>query len=372
MTTLLDRLESPLPKRILTLDGGGVRGLVSLEFLKPIESILRSRYNKPDFRLCDYFDLISGTSTGAIIAACLAIGMSIDEIKQCYCQLAGRVFGKRRWKQWMARYDERPLMEELEKVFGERTLGDSWLRTGLCMILKRADTNSTWPLFNHPHGKYFSQNRDIRLRDAVRASTAAPTLFVPQMLNVGGDEKAAFIDGAVSMANNPAWQTFLVATLQGFPFRWPTGEDRLFITSIGTGRCSWRDQPQRISRYWINDWAQHVPSMLIDEANMQVQMILQSISKSPTAIEIDSEVGDLRDDSLSIEPLLHYVRYDLGLDATSLNDLGINLPLRKISQLHSLARADNIPLLMECGARAAVSRVKSDHFRAAFDLTELS
>ncbi len=85
MSALLDRINRPGPKKILSLDGGGIRGALTLGYLKKIEDILKDRNpDKPDFRLCDYFDLIGGTSTGAIIAASLAIGKTVDEIKTLY------------------------------------------------------------------------------------------------------------------------------------------------------------------------------------------------------------------------------------------------------------------------------------------------
>ena len=62
------------PKRILALDGGGLRGILTLGLLQKIEDTLRERHASQDFRLCHYFDLIAGTSTGAIIAATLALG----------------------------------------------------------------------------------------------------------------------------------------------------------------------------------------------------------------------------------------------------------------------------------------------------------
>ena len=65
--SLLQRLRAPGPKRILALDGGGIRGALTLGYLKRIEAILRTRHNRPDLRLCDYFDLVGGTSTGAIM-----------------------------------------------------------------------------------------------------------------------------------------------------------------------------------------------------------------------------------------------------------------------------------------------------------------
>ena len=73
--TLLERLTAAGPKRILALDGGGIRGALTLGCLERIEAILRQRHRRPDLRLCEYFDLIGGTSTGAIIAAALAIGL---------------------------------------------------------------------------------------------------------------------------------------------------------------------------------------------------------------------------------------------------------------------------------------------------------
>src|SRR5687767_7008853 len=76
MSSLLQRLQTDGPKRILALDGGGIRGALTLGYLQGIEDTLRKQHdNDPAFRLSDYFDLIGGTSTGSIIASCLAIGM---------------------------------------------------------------------------------------------------------------------------------------------------------------------------------------------------------------------------------------------------------------------------------------------------------
>ena len=84
-------LFGPGPKRILSLDGGGVRGVISVAFLERIEAILSEQAGEPA-RLSDCFDLIGGTSTGAIIACALALGKSTDELKDIYHRLAPRVF----------------------------------------------------------------------------------------------------------------------------------------------------------------------------------------------------------------------------------------------------------------------------------------
>src|SRR5690349_8209166 len=96
---LYDKLwqQEGKPKRILALDGGGIRGALTLGYLEKLESLLRKRFNKPDLKLCDYFDLIGGTSTGAIISACLATGMDVKTVIGLYQEFGKEIFGKRRF-----------------------------------------------------------------------------------------------------------------------------------------------------------------------------------------------------------------------------------------------------------------------------------
>src|SRR5687768_17623025 len=92
-TTLAQHLDrGRAPKRILALDGGGIRGVLTLEYLAVIEKMLRDRTGQDELRLCDYFDLIGGTSTGSIIAAALACGMSVADLKELYRKIGTTVF----------------------------------------------------------------------------------------------------------------------------------------------------------------------------------------------------------------------------------------------------------------------------------------
>jgi patatin-like phospholipase/acyl hydrolase len=96
------------PKRILALDGGGLRGVLTLGMLREIETLLRVQHgDDPDFRLCHYFDLIAGTSTGAIIAAALSLGMTVDEVHGHYMNLGKLVFKRSllRWGALRAKFD---------------------------------------------------------------------------------------------------------------------------------------------------------------------------------------------------------------------------------------------------------------------------
>ena len=377
---LLERLTRPGPKRILALDGGGVRGLISLGFLARIEHGLRERHQRPDLKLCDYFDLIGGTSTGAIIASALAIGLDVADITHRFLHLARHVFGKTRWKRWETWYETQPLEEELRQVFGERRLDDPSIRAGLCIVTKRADTGNTWPLLNHPHGKFFQGNRSILMRQALRASTAAPTYFVPETLDVGAGEIGAFIDGGVSLANNPALHLFLVATLQGFPFRWPVGADHLLLVSVGTGDWKWSSQApvalqQRAAAGEIGrglltlwHWAKQIPFMLQDDGNKQAQLILQYLSRSATPSFIDGEVGDLSLDLLTPEPTLTYLRYNVRLESDALSRLGCPDLIPRLASLREMSAASNVEPLTLVGERAALDQVRDNHFPRAFDL----
>lgn len=386
--TLLERLSAQGPKRILALDGGGIRGALTLGYLMEMEKILRERHgNREDFRLCDYFDLIGGTSTGSIIAACLAIGMSVQEIRDKYFELGGRIFNRKyKWYKIFeiddlikASYDHRPLEEELQKVFGDITLGDQTrIRTGLCIVAKRADTNSVWPLINHPKGKFFSsemgRNSEIPLWMAVRASAAAPTYFLPQVIDVGGDmPEAAFVDGGVSMANNPALQLLMVATLSGFPFHWEWGDDRILVVSVGTGMSRWSKLPKQITKNHLLNWAASLPDMLMQDASWHNQLILQWLSHSRTPLKIDSEIGVLAEDMIArrkTDPAyISYLRYNTWLTKPDLDVLmGKNYDPKKIDDLVEMSNAESRFELYDIGAKAASQEIKPEHFPAAFNL----
>ncbi|MGK7873784.1 MAG: patatin-like phospholipase family protein [Xenococcaceae cyanobacterium] len=365
---LLDRLTAIGPKRILALDGGGIRGAMTSGFLERLEQILRDRYQKPDLRLCDYFDLIGGTSTGAIAAAALAIGLEVSQIQQFYLELGDKIFGHKKWKLWECSFDAKPLQENLKQVLGDRPLSDPSIKTGLCIVVKRADTGSTWPLHNHPKGKYYRYNKDILLREAVRASTAAPTLFVPEKLEYARGQYGAFVDGAVSMASNPALTLFLIATLKGFRFNWCTGADRLLLVSVGTGLWERNDDVDTVVKGKVWDWAQQVPLMLMEDANWQNQLLLQYLSRSQTPWEIDRDMGDLSEDLLTPEPALTYLRYDVRFTPDNIKKMGLPELAPNAEAMEDMTNPAFRYDMLKIGRRAAELQIKPEHLPEAFDL----
>ncbi len=176
------------PKRVLALDGGGVKGVLSLGMAKALESELRRRSGDPRLVLSDYYDLIGGTSTGAIVATGLALGLPVDAMIELYMSLGPKVFGRRvgDGSLFRSKYDPRDLRVALEPTLGDRTLDSLDLRTGLAIHMKRIDTGSAWVLTNNPKNPFFNAdddekgtlpNRRYRLIDLVMASAAAPTFF---------------------------------------------------------------------------------------------------------------------------------------------------------------------------------------------------
>ncbi|HJS53005.1 MAG TPA: patatin-like phospholipase family protein [Chitinophagaceae bacterium] len=389
MKTLQQHIGPIGPKRILALDGGGIRGALTLGYLQKIEDVLRKQHgDEPEFRLCDYFDLIGGTSTGSIIASCLAIGMKVEEITKMYMELGGKIFAKK-YKWWnifetgdflKGNYDAAPLERELQNVFGQITLESDKIKTGLCIVAKRADTNSVWPLINHPKGKYYNsvdgKNKDILLWKAVRASAAAPTYFIPQLIEVGGGlSTAAFVDGGVSMANNPSLQLLMVATLKGFPFHWKMGADNILLVSVGTGMSKWEKIPKNVSKQHLLNWAQQIPDMLMQDASWHNQAILQWLSNCDTRWSIDGEIGDLTDDLITNDPdkkgLLTYLRYNLWLDVATLKQLMNNdYTGKQVDDLVEMCNADSRQELYKIGDAGAKNGALVNGIVAATEVKE--
>ena len=218
------RQDLTRPKRMLALDGGGMRGMLSLQVLASIEAGLRERLRDPRLVLADYFDHIAGTSTGAIIAAGLALGHPVQQVEERYSSLGTIVFRKRFLPlRFRSLYVDRPLRRELNSFFGaDRTLGDGDLRTLLLLVMHNTVTDSPWLLSNCTRAKYNradrnllpspDRNLDIPLAPLVRASTAAPIYFAPEELHVGR-HRFLFQDGGVTPFNSPALVQFLIATL---------------------------------------------------------------------------------------------------------------------------------------------------------------
>jgi hypothetical protein len=373
--TLEQHLKPGGLKRILALDGGGIRGRLTLGILKRLEDVVGGP-------LCDHFDLIGGTSTGSIIAAGLAVGWSVDKLIGIYDELGASIFEKSLWRDglWRAKFPAKPLAQALEAEFKDIRLGDPEVKTGLCIVCKRLDTNSVWPLHNHPSGPYFGDppagrdyvpNKNYLIRQLVRASSAAPHYFDPERIAVSAPKdgpvvEGAFVDGGVSPHNNPAAQLLLLATLKGYGFGWELGADKLQVVSVGTGTWSVRHDANTLVTAPAAENARLAMLSLMDDCSWFHEVVLQWLSDSPTARHLDGEIQALAGDILGHgDPWLQYVRYDASIE---LDWLAKYLPEEKVDpkRLKSLRAMDNpgsLALLGKIG-EAAAKLVKKEHLLA--------
>jgi len=360
-------------RAILALDGGGIRGVISVAILEKIEQLHRERLGA-GVTLCEQFDLIGGTSTGAIIATALALGLSTADIKTLYFELAPRVFRRRgaRLAFIQTLFDEAALREEIFKVVGDRRLDTPDLRTALAVITKRMDTGGAWLVSNNPGGKFWEDpedgsyigNRNYLLADLVRASTAAPYYFKPQLIPIAeGAPPGLFIDGGITPHNNPALALLMLATIPTYGFGWPVGADRLRIISVGTGARRDRMSASTARRMPAAGLAiQALTSMVTDSSN-QVLTVMQALGHSESPWVINSEIGDLGGFLLPGEPLFTFQRYDARLDRDWLRDeLGMTLSDEAVAGLARLDNSAAVPLAYEIGQAAAEKYVRPSHF----------
>ena len=371
------------PKRILALDGGGLRGVLTLGMLREIETILRAQHGDDrDFRLAHYFDLIAGTSTGAIIAAALALGMTVDEVHAHYMALGKFVFKRTltRWGALRAKFDADKVKEALIGVYGERRIDSADFCTGLLVISKRLDTGSPWPITNNPNAKYFNAgtqattipNREYPLWQVVRASTAAPTFFDPETIRIGRGSNGLkpptgdFVDGGVSPSNNPALQALMTATMDGYRLNWAVGEDKLLVVSVGTGKA---DPEVGHAGILASTAAFHAVlslTALMEDCSDQVESVMQWLSHSPTARHIDREMGKAAP-PLGGTAMCSYLRYNVLLQSDWCDqNLGEKISAKALKALEAMDEPDNIPELDRVGRLAGRKLVKAEHFPPAF------
>ncbi|HXW50454.1 MAG TPA: patatin-like phospholipase family protein [Candidatus Acidoferrales bacterium] len=349
-------MEQAGPKKLLSIDGGGVRGFIALEFLIRIEACLREKFGRSDLVLADYFDYVGGTSTGAIIATFVSLGFSVDEIRDFYrtgaktmfdpsnvfLRIARRFGGDSGIAKFLSTigvltsssmFTQKALAAEIKAVIGkdgdaEATLGTQKLRTLLLLVMRNASTDSPWPLSNNPHAKYNDRslkdcNLDLPLWQLVRASTAAPVFFPPEVIDVG-DQQFIFVDGGVTVYNNPAFLLFLMATLPPYEVRWPAGEDKLLLVSVGTGLSENANLELRADQMNVLYNVQSLPAALMFAAQVEQDMLCRVFGKTRSGEPLDSELGDLVGNAAPLaSKLFSYVRYNVDISRQGLDRLGL-------------------------------------------------
>jgi len=391
-------------KRILALDGGGVKGVFTLGMLKVLEDELRQRAGGvAAFRLSDYYDLIGGTSTGAIISAGLALGLSVHELLELYQRIGPEVFGRSSGDGVFleSKFDSDKLRRALHSVLSTKTLGTEDLKTGLAIHAKRVDTGSAWVVTNHPLGMYYDPpgesgifpNKRYRLTDLVLASAAAPTFFDEVTIDIEFDDKRQpiqkgyFVDGAVSANNNPSLSLFMLALEPGYKFGWKSGADTLMMTSCGTGMRRPAVDGHAFQGLPPGLRGVHALRAMVYDTQIQGVMMMQAFSEPRKPWRINSEIGEMKGVCVGGTQLLDYQRMDLVFDSkpkarrrtdptppmTPLERLiGRELDAETLNALDFMdnGKKANLDLLFEVGVAAGRTFVDAGYPDPKFDLDE--
>ncbi len=377
---LEERYTTPRKRRLLALDGGGIRGILTLGILEKIEADLRAASGRgDDFRLSDFFDYIAGTSTGAILATSLALGKSVGELIEFYKELGPQIFDKAAlFKRLRNLYKKGPLEEQLQATFGEETdLGSPDLRCLLLVVIRNVSTDSPWPISSNPLAIYNDRaladcNLQIPLWKLVRASTAAPIFFPPEV--IAWDERDpektfVFVDGGVTPYNNPAFLLFRMATAAPYKLAWPTGENRLMLVSVGTGAApAVDDDVMSPSKNAVSNLA-GLPGALMYGSQVDQDINCRTVGRCVSGAAIDSEMGDLvpvdeEGQNVPLETDLGraflYARYNAELTKEGLADLGHDdLDPGELNKLDAIEGIDD---LLEVGRSVARRHVNMSDF----------
>ncbi|MEP7107264.1 MAG: patatin-like phospholipase family protein [Ferruginibacter sp.] len=374
---LANRYETKQPRKILALDGGGIRGVITLGILAEMEKQLKDKLNKGDeFRLGDYFDYIGGTSTGAIIAAGLTIGMSVQQLLDFYIKKGKDMFDKNFiLKRWKALYESGPLLNMLKETFGEDTdliVNKGKYRCLLLVVTMNRTTDSPWPISNNPMAKYNDESRPdcnarIKLFQLVRASTAAPVFFPPETLQwdpKDPEKTFVFVDGGVTPYNNPSFLMYRMATQPAYNLNWETGEDKLLIVSVGTGAA-----PTGGEYSDLLDTAKNLPNNLLYAMQVDQDINCRTVGRCTFGAPIDRELkfmipmdqdGNILPMSQDTKRHFIYARYNADLSPEGLKELGLgHIDSDHVRQMDSVKYIKDLETV---GSAAGAQQVNLSHF----------
>lgn len=272
--SLKEDLSNPKVVKILSIDGGGIRGLIPLYFLKKLETEM----GQP---IAEIFDIISGTSTGGIIALGLTTPADPnaekpvpkyrpDDMIELYSAHGDQIFGKKH-KKWFnfggltrPRYSAKGVTKVAEDLLGDSKLSDTITN----VIVTSFETERYKPQIFNSYLAKRRASKNFYLKDIAVGTSAAPTYFKPKRLKNMEGKNYTVIDGGV-IINNPA-----LAALASAREIYPNAEDFLVI-SLGTGKPIKRVSFKSTKRAGGIKWIKPLTSIMMDGAATTVDFQMQ-------------------------------------------------------------------------------------------------
>ncbi|MEQ8908834.1 MAG: CBASS cGAMP-activated phospholipase [Vicingaceae bacterium] len=273
--------------RILSIDGGGIRGVLAGEVLKRLEDKLQAKSQDPNLKLADYFDFMAGTSTGGILSLCYLCPnedgqpkYSAHDALNFYMEKGSSIFDRNTWQRIKSGdgvTDEKYSAKALEKALKE-TFGD----TKLSELLKPCIISSYDIANGKPH--FFKQARanndiyDFKVRDVARSTSAAPTYFEAALVENGIGTDYALVDGGVFI-NNPALAAYSEVRnmhFEGIEKEAPTAED-MMIVSVSTGSKAKKYNYEKAKDWGMIQWIKPVLEIMMSGNSQTVDYHLKRI-----------------------------------------------------------------------------------------------
>ncbi len=344
--------------RMLSIDGGGIRGIIPARILVHIEQEIQSITKNKEAKIGEYFDMISGTSTGGILA-CLYLTpaeagttkakYSAQQALDLYVKNGSKIFARNFWnrvknyKIWNEQYPADNLQKLLDQYFGD-TLLSQLIRP--CLITSYDLHNRRAAFFNSTDARTrYGDVKDFKVSSITRATSAAPTYFEPAQIKSLGGSRFNLIDGGV-FVNNPALCAYSEARSTEFSkdrfmrnqFKLekpdnPTAKD-MYHVSIGTGSESRKIEFDEVENAGLIGWLPKLIDIMMSGNSETVDYHLQKI--------YDTLDGPDKNDYVRLEPS----RGDAepGMDCaypeniTALEEAGSNYIFDNVKKLNEIAR----------------------------------
>ena len=290
---------------ILTIDGGGLRGIYAASILLNMEQRLGINF-------VDDFDLIAGTSTGAIIAAGLAIGIPAQTIVDLYMEQGAFIFKKNLFGGVVTpKYNHNNLKQVLNEVFGDKNFSDA--KTRLIVTATNVSDGMPW-VFKSLYHERLTRDQGVRLADAVLSSCCAPVYFNPYEVN-----NQLLADGGL-WANNPA----LVALAETVGHNIDIKKYKIRILSLGSGinikyyPLDWGEKKWGATR-----WGTGLIDVIFNMQSFSVEKYLGALMNTDQYLRINFEIEDGLpiDDTKTTPILMDKGAYDFYKNEVSIKDL---------------------------------------------------
>lgn len=332
----------PDRKTILCLDGGGIRGIFTLQLLKKVEEIAGIPCH-------ELFDMVSGTSTGGIIAGLIASGKSAAEIEDLYIKLVTKVF-KRRGALVFRKinpplYDKINYRRALSDILGNATLKEVCAKTDTDLLITAKDVAAGEETFFTcfcDEGEYIGTYKDVLLRAVMEATMSAPTYFSPL---------ERFVDGGTTTYNNPTLSAIMEAVYYGPEKKYDLS--KLCVFSFGTGTSIEFIEPKGIKNpsgpdvlFWLD--------VVMRESSQDASKMQSYLIRSEIIPELDFRRFQISLDENTLEKIPDKNISQLNMEATWLSELK-NEDLKGI-ELDDVSKFD----LMKVIGEAVVEYIMND------------